>query len=369
MNAASDEIQLRPLTPDDAAAVSELAIRSKSVWGYSAEKMAVFCKELTISREELSNRIATGAVIAGEMVGYYTLKEGSDEAELEQIFVDPAWLKKGVGSKLLQHALDECLQRGYRRVIVLSDPNAAGFYTKAGADLIENIRSSIPGRTIPKFQFDLISPEYLAATEIIDHTAPNVRALAVAIRAEHMDVSVVARRCFEWVRDHVEHSLDFQRTELTCRASDVLAKRTGYCYAKSHLLAALLRANGIPAGFCYQRLTVEGDQPPYCLHGLNAVYLNGHGWYRVDARGNKPGVNAQFTPPLEQLAFSTSSLGEFDFPEVWAQPLPPIVEALQRHSDVKSLAECLPDLTIDQMKQLREQTAIPPTLLDRKTTT
>jgi transglutaminase-like putative cysteine protease len=43
-------------------------------------------------------------------------------------------------------------------------------------------------------------------------------------------------------------------------------------------------------------LTVT-DKPPFCLHGLNAVYLEDFGWYRIDARGNKTGVAAQFTPP------------------------------------------------------------------------
>lgn len=70
----------------------------------------------------------------------------------------------------------------------------------------------------------------------------------------------------------------------------MLRHRTGFCYAKSHLLAALLRANGIAAGLCYQRLSVNGGGTPYCLHGLNAVFLKDFGWYRVDARGNKPGI-------------------------------------------------------------------------------
>ncbi|MCA9168659.1 MAG: GNAT family N-acetyltransferase [Planctomycetales bacterium] len=197
--------------------------------------------------------------------------------------------------------------------------------------------------------------EFLAACEVIDHASPEVRALAGKLKGKHADDSVIARHCFEWVRDHIQHSLDFQRSELTCRASNVLEKRTGFCYAKSHLLAALLRANDIPAGFCYQRLTVERDQPPHCLHGLNAVFLKGHGWYRIDARGNKPGVDAQFSPPSERLAFSTSYDGEADFPEVWARPLPIVVEALQSHSDVQSLSDHLPDLTIRQMKTLRTE--------------
>jgi len=90
---------------------------------------------------------------------------------------------------------------------------------------------------------------------------------------------------------------------ITCKASDVLAYGTGYFYAKSHLLAALLRANSIPAGLCYQRLSIFENGPPYSLHGLNAIYLKNIGWYRADARGNKEGVDAQFTPPREKLAF------------------------------------------------------------------
>src|SRR5699024_4752910 len=65
-----------------------------------------------------------------------------------------------------------------------------------------------------------------------------------------------ARRCFEFVRDEIRHSADDKLNPVTCKASDVLRHKTGYCYAKSHLLAALLRANGIPAGLCYQRLSV-----------------------------------------------------------------------------------------------------------------
>ena len=87
------------------------------------------------------------------------------------------------------------------------------------------------------------------------------------------------------------------------------------------LLAALLRAAGIPAGLCYQRLSVAGHGPPFSLHGLNAVFLRGHGWYRIDARGNKPGVAAAFSPPIEKLAFAILSPEEADLPEIWAEPL------------------------------------------------
>jgi transglutaminase-like putative cysteine protease len=190
--------------------------------------------------------------------------------------------------------------------------------------------------------------DYLASTEIIDWHHHDVGALAAELAGGESDHELVARRCFEWVRDTIQHCTDFGRTEVTCRASEVLAHGTGFCYAKSHLVAALLRANGIPAGFCYQRLSVDGVGPPFCAHGLNAVWLPRYGWYRIDSRGNKAGVTAEFTPPVERLAFAVQIPGEFDLPGVLSVPLPQVVDALCRYQRVEGLALDLPDLVASE---------------------
>jgi len=156
----------------------------------------------------------------------------------------------------------------------------------------------------------------------------------------------VARSCFEFVRDEIKHSWDYQSDPVTCIASDVLQYGTGFCYAKSHLLAALLRANGIAAGLCYQRLTVSDDVPPFCLHGLNAIYLNGIGWYRIDARGNRAGGEADFCPPVEKLAFPVISKGELDLPAIWPEPLNMVTEVLENSATYLDVANNLPDLIV-----------------------
>ena len=145
------------------------------------------------------------------------------------------------------------------------------------------------------------------------------------------------------MRDNIYHSCDYQMNPVTYRASDVLEHKTGYCYAKSHLLAALLRANSIPTGFCYQRLSVYDDGAPYCLHGLNAVYLEPYGWYRIDARGNKQGINARFTPPQEQLAFRFNFAEEVDCKHVFAEPLPEVIQSLQTSDTWDEALQNLPD--------------------------
>lgn len=173
-----------------------------------------------------------------------------------------------------------------------------------------------------------------------------MRARAAALAAGAVGDAAIAARCFAFVRDEIAHSWDYQRNPVTCRASDVLQHGTGYCYAKSHLLAALLRANGIPAGLCYQRLAVGEVGPPFCLHGLNAVYLQAFGWYRIDARGNKPGVAAVFTPPQEQLAFPVLAPEERDLPEIWPAPLPQVVASLTVYATVQDVAAHLPDIEL-----------------------
>jgi transglutaminase-like putative cysteine protease len=184
--------------------------------------------------------------------------------------------------------------------------------------------------------------EYLAVSPVIDWTHPDVLERARMIRDGRTDVVTVARACFEWVRDSIRHSTDHQLDVVTCAASDVLEHGSGYCYAKSHLLAALLRANGIPAAFCYQRLAVDDGR--FALHGLNAVHLPDHGWYRIDARGNRPDVDAQFAPPYERLAFAVSNAGELDMTEPLAEPLPIVVERLRAYSSARALGDDLPDM-------------------------
>jgi len=185
--------------------------------------------------------------------------------------------------------------------------------------------------------------KFLETSEYIDWDNPNIIELAKKLTVNTNSDVEIAKACFEWVRDSIKHSWDYKLNPVTCKASDVLKNGTGYCFAKSHLLAALLRANTIPAGLSYQRLSINDDGAPYSLHGLNAVYLNDFGWYRIDARGNNESVNAQFLPPTEQLAFPLNEDNEKDFPAILAKPLDVVISALTDNKTVKEVFENLPD--------------------------
>ncbi|MFI1279970.1 transglutaminase family protein [Streptomyces sp. NPDC020858] len=184
---------------------------------------------------------------------------------------------------------------------------------------------------------------YLASDTAIDHWHPLVQDTADALWSTTGDAYSYAKAAFEFVRDTIPHSADSGDERVTWRASDVLSTRNGICYAKSHALVALLRAQGVPAGLCYQRLA-DDDGTNHLVHGLIALRLPGSDrWARLDPRGNKPGVDARFDLDREQLAFPVRpELGEIDHPELYAAPHPAALRALQESADRPELWRRLP---------------------------
>lgn len=187
---------------------------------------------------------------------------------------------------------------------------------------------------------------FLAATDVIDWQADSIRELAARITSGAQGVAAVAA-LFSWVRDSIAHTGDVGHGKLTLRASDVLRERTGLCYAKSHLLVALLRATDVPAGFCYQRLSLDESVPSYVLHGLVGVWMPDERFQRIDPRGNKPGVDAQLMPGREALAFELSLPGEVDLPGVFARPIAAVVDALSAATHWHPLETKLPDVCLE----------------------
>jgi len=183
---------------------------------------------------------------------------------------------------------------------------------------------------------------YLHSSELIDWGDPQIQAVARSLANPH-DPLETASRCFYWVRDEIPHSFDINAPCVSCTASETLKSRTGICYAKSHLLAALLRANGIPAGFGYQRIALDDTGVRFCLHGFNFVHLNTYGWYAIDPRGNRDGIITDFDPPNVTLAFETRLPGEETLPTVFADPLPSVVVCLRSNKTVHALRDALPD--------------------------
>ena len=187
--------------------------------------------------------------------------------------------------------------------------------------------------------------EYLKCDEVINFDHPSVSELAEQLYGESENETDFIRRAYEYVRDRISHSADVGEEAVTCSASEVLADGHGICFAKSHLLAAILRSKSVPAGFCYQKLILDDETAPVLIyHGLNGVFVSEYEkWIRLDARGNKPGVDAQFSIDSEQLAFPIRpEKGEVDNFVIYPDPDTEVVRTLRSNDSREELWKNLP---------------------------
>ena len=187
--------------------------------------------------------------------------------------------------------------------------------------------------------------DYLKEDDVIDYNDESITQLADELYKKADSETEYIKAAFEFVRDEVSHSADINEDMITCSASEVLIARHGICFAKSHLLAALLRCKSIPTGFCYQKLTFGDETSPVLVyHGLNGVYLNEYKkWIRLDARGNKGKINAQFSIDEEQLAYLVcTENGEEDGLVIYPAPDVKILEKLRNNKTRTELWNDLP---------------------------
>ena len=185
---------------------------------------------------------------------------------------------------------------------------------------------------------------FLQETKYIDYKSENIQLEAISLFSAEMSEPEKVKIAYEFVRDKIPHSFDCNADVVTAKASDVLKYKTGICFAKANLLAALLRSQGIPAGICYQRLTLaDDDSQGYCIHAYNAAFVDGK-WIKFDARGNKPGVNAQFSLEEPILAFPVRP--EYDecfYPGMYSSPYLPTMQILEEATCIQDVWDHIPD--------------------------
>jgi len=185
---------------------------------------------------------------------------------------------------------------------------------------------------------------FLASDKYVDFTTDIIQAKAAQLFRGIIDDTQKARIAFAFVRDEISHSFDINAKIITAKASDVLLHQTGICHAKANLLAALLRSAGVPTGFCFQHITLmDDDSQGYCAHAYNAVWLHER-WIKVDARGNKSGVNAQFSLDNPVLAFPCRvKYNEFFWPGIYAKPHAETMAMLELANSLDDIIKHIPD--------------------------
>jgi GNAT superfamily N-acetyltransferase len=153
---ASDEPLLRPAEPDEAGALTALALRAKAAWGYSDEFMARVRDEMTIGPADIERDRVEVVEIDGQVVGFYRLQRRATTAWLEDLFVEPDLMASGWGRTLLERACQVAREWGAAELELESDPHAEAFYLHLGARRVGLAESrAVPGRQLPVMRLSL----------------------------------------------------------------------------------------------------------------------------------------------------------------------------------------------------------------------
>ncbi len=143
-------VRIRTAGEDELGQLSDLALRSKAVHGYSAEFLEACREELTVTPARLANETVLVAEQSGRRLGFVAVAVHRDRAELTDLFVEPDQRGSGVGSRLFETAVETARSAGATRLEIEADPHAEDWYLSRGAVRIGEAPSgSIPGRVLP----------------------------------------------------------------------------------------------------------------------------------------------------------------------------------------------------------------------------
>jgi GNAT superfamily N-acetyltransferase len=149
-------VELRAARPEEAEALSELALRSKAYWGYSARFLDAARVQLTFTPSSVADTHVIVAEADGRVVGFYAVEGAPPDGELSHLWIDPPSIGTGVGRRLWEHAVDTARAAGFTSLQLDADPNAEGFYLAMGAERIGESPSAVePGRMLPELRIAL----------------------------------------------------------------------------------------------------------------------------------------------------------------------------------------------------------------------
>jgi GNAT superfamily N-acetyltransferase len=118
--------------PADLPAASEV-YRSASLSNASdRDNLLAHPEYLVLGPEGLAEGRTHVAEEDGSLVGFATWIETGGVCELEDLFVDPGWRRRGIATALVNRIAQVLRARGVERLEVTANPHAMGFYRAAG---------------------------------------------------------------------------------------------------------------------------------------------------------------------------------------------------------------------------------------------
>jgi len=136
--------------------LTEITKKSKAYWGYSDEQIENWSQFLTVTPTYIETNLVYKLTIEDKLAGYYSfLYEDETTVKLDNLFVLPEYIGKGLGRILMNHFLLGIDKTIVDKITLNSEPNAELFYTKLGFIKTGEIETSIKNRYMPIMELNI----------------------------------------------------------------------------------------------------------------------------------------------------------------------------------------------------------------------
>ena len=123
---------IRVGTPADLAALADVYRRASLSNPGDRDRLLAHPEHLVLEPEGLAEGRTHVAEENGSVVGFATWAETDGVMELEDLFVDPKWMRRGIATALVNCICDVLRSRGADTLEVTASPDALEFYRAAG---------------------------------------------------------------------------------------------------------------------------------------------------------------------------------------------------------------------------------------------
>jgi len=140
-------MEIRRADPEEADRLSEIAQTAKASWGYPARWLELWKAALTVTPEFIARNPVFVARAEDAVVAFVALvRESQTRWALDHLWVLPASMNRGVGSRLVRFASEFALANGVRELTIDAEPRAESFYARLGAIRVGEACDTIEGQ-------------------------------------------------------------------------------------------------------------------------------------------------------------------------------------------------------------------------------
>jgi GNAT superfamily N-acetyltransferase len=125
-------VAIRDARPADIDALRDVFRRSSLSNEGDRANLLAHPETLAWAAEPVGEGRTRVAVVDDRVVGFATTSLTTDGLELDDLFVDPDWMRRGVGRALVDDVVSSARRQHNRRVTVTANEHALAFYEHAG---------------------------------------------------------------------------------------------------------------------------------------------------------------------------------------------------------------------------------------------